>query len=348
MLFGSKKIVGLDIGTNSVKVAELDVSKNSATLQKFGILEAPPTSVSAGDIVDAGIYGDAVLSLLQNQKIKTKPTCAGMWGSSVIVKKISIPQMEKKFVAEQIRWEAEQYIPFDISEVNLDYAFLKESSAGYDNMDVLLVAARKEQIIKYVEIIETAGQVVSIIDVNGFALANCFTFNYGPAKDPVAVLNIGSQYTNFVVISGEDLIFCRDIPVGGQFYTVDIQKSLNVSLTEAESLKISASMGQMPEEIASVISSSHEIVCDEIQGSIDFFNNTTPGVEISKIYVTGGGSRTPGLIQQLGQATQREVELLNPFAKVKVGRGLGGDYINQVSDLAACAIGLGLRKEGDS
>ncbi|MEZ4872216.1 MAG: type IV pilus assembly protein PilM [Bdellovibrionales bacterium] len=255
MLFGSKKILGLDVGTSAIKVAELEVSKNSATLLKFGIMETPPTAISAGDIIDAGIYGDAVLALLQNEKIRTKSTSAGMWGPNVIVKKISIPQMEKKFVAEQIRWEAEQYIPFDISEVNLDYAFLKESSQGYDNMDVLLVAARKEQIIKYVEIIETAGQTVSIIDVNGFALANTFLFNYGPTNRPVGILNVGSQYTNFVVISGEDLIFCRDIPVGGQFYTVDIQKSLNVSMTEAESLKISASMGQMPEEISAVISS---------------------------------------------------------------------------------------------
>ena len=331
-----------------IRKYKLDVSKNSATLQKFGILETPPTAVAAGDIVDAGIYGDAVLTLLQNQKIKTKPTNSGLWGPSVIVKKISIPKMEKKFVAEQIRWEAEQYIPFDISDVNLDYAFLSESNSGYDNMDVLLVAARKEQIIKYVEIIETAGQVVSIIDVNGFALANTFLFNYGPAQSPVAVLNVGSQYTNFVVISGFDVIFCRDIPVGGQFYTVDIQKSLNVSLTEAESLKISASMGQMPEEIASVIQSSHEVVCDEIQGSIDFFNNTTPGVDLSKIFITGGGCRTPGLIQHLGQVTSKEIEVLNPFIKVKPGRGLSGDFLNQVSDLAACAIGLGLRKEGDS
>lgn len=349
MLFRSKKVLGLDIGTSSIKIVELDVGKTSITLNRFAMLQTPDISMAGGEIVDMQPIVSVIQRLVQEIKSNRKNVCVGLWGSSVIVKKISIPKMDLKLIADQVKWEAEQYIPFDLSDVNLDYHVLN-SAKGSDVLDILLVAARHEQILKFVEITESTGLNCSHLDINGFALANCFIKNHRiESEDVTAVLNIGAQYTNFIVLKGKSLIFCRDIPVGGVIYTADIQKTMGISLPEAESLKLSASSQEaVPEEVAQVIQSSHEIFCDEIQGSLDFFHNTTPGVIVNKCYVTGGGSRTPGLIEYMSQALQLPCEPLNPFAKIKFNHKVfNSEYIDQISDFASVAIGLGLRSVGD-
>lgn len=349
LLFRNKKVLGLDIGTSSIKLVELDVKKTGVVLSRFAMLQTPDISMAGGEIVDLQPIVSVIQRLIQEIKSNRKNACVGLWGSSVIVKKISIPKMDLKLVPDQVRWEAEQYIPFDISDVNLDYSIL-DSSKEADVLELLLVAARHEQILKFVEITESSGLNCSHLDINGFALANCFLQNYSiQSEDVVAVLNIGAQYTNFIVLKGKNLIFCRDIPVGGVVYTADVQKTMGISLPEAESLKLSASSQEaVPEEVAQVIQSSHEIFCDEIQGSLDFFHNTTPGTTVSKCYVTGGGSRTPGLLEYMSQALQMPCEPLNPFAKIKYNEKVfNSEYINQISDFVPVVLGLGLRSVGD-
>lgn len=349
MLFRSKKVLGLDIGTSSIKIVELDVKKTGITLNRFAMLQTPDISMAGGEIVDLQPISSVVQRLVQEIKSNRKSACVGLWGSSVIVKKISVPKMDLKLIPDQVRWEAEQYIPFDINDVNLDYHVLS-SSRESDVLDLLLVAARHEQILKFVEISETSGLSCTHLDINGFALANCFSKNYKiGSEDVVAVLNIGAQYTNFIVLKGKSLIFCRDIPVGGMIYTADIQKTMGISIPEAESLKLSASsQDAVPEEVSQVIQASHEIFCDEIQGSLDFFHNTTPGVTVNKCFVTGGGSRTPGLIEYMSQALKMPCEPLNPFAKIKYNqRVFNSEYINQISDFIPVVLGLGMRSVGD-
>ncbi len=349
VLFKSKKIVGLDIGTSSIKLAELYVSGRTAHLSHFAMVETPKTGIAGGEIIDVLPIAEAVRFVCEEAKTKVKQTATGLWGPSVIVKKISIPKMDKKLAAEQIKWEAEQYIPFEISDVNLDFHFLSTTNEDEDSMDILLIAARRDQIMKYIEIIESSGQTCSIVDVNGIALANCFEYNLGKPKEPTVVLNIGAQYTNFIVINGSDTLFCRDISVGGDLYSSEIQKSMNMSYDEAEALKLSAAYNtSMPEELGQVIESAHETFCNEIQGSMEFFLNTTPGVNISKVYVTGGGSRTPGIVEALSQELQLEIEVFNPLLNIKVSKSLGVDFKSQYGDFISVALGLGLRKAGDA
>lgn len=349
-LFSGKSVIGLDIGTGSIKIAELSVTGRTAKLLAFGMIPTPAVGVVSGEVSDTQALGAAVRSLLQKARIRKTQTCAGLWGSSVIVKKISVPKMDPGLVGEQIRWEAEQYIPYDINDVNIDFHVLKTVSSSTETMDVLLVAARHEQVFKFVEILDSAGLQASILDINGFALGNCYDKNYGATRGlTAALLNIGAHYTNFIVVDGGEIIFCRDIPVGGAVYTADIQKAMGVSVSEAESLKLSASGGgAAPEEVASAIASTHEVVVDEIQGSFDFFANTTPTSSISRVYITGGGSRTPGLLKHLANTVSMPCEIFDPFQKIKYDkRAFSNAYVADIREFAGVAIGLGLRKVGD-
>lgn len=349
--FQSKKLIGLDIGTANIKMAELDVSRKSTTLNQFTVMPTPPRAINGGEVADPAAISDVVKSLLEVSKTKRKNAAIGLWGSSVITKRISIPQMDEKLVGGQIRWEAEQYIPFDINEVNIDFKSLKHYHSSPDTMDVLLVGARQDMAFLYQDIVHSAGLNCAVIDVSGFALANCFLSNFGtPNGQTVGVMNIGAAITNFVVIENGEVIFCRDIPIGGMNYTAEIHKAMGMSMEEAESLKISACMGQAaPDEVAKIIQSSHEIITEEIQSSLDFFVNTTPGLPVTQCFVTGGASRTTGLLNFITQQTKLNLEIFDPLQNIKINeKTLSGSYVNEIRDFAAVALGLGVRLSGDS
>lgn len=351
MLFGSKKVIGLDIGSTTIKVAELDVGRKASKLVSFGIIPTPPQAMSAGDILDTQSLAAAVAQVMAEVKIKKKQMASGLWGSSVIVKRISIPQMEESLVSEQIRWEAEQYIPYDINEVTLDYKILKNTISGSsETMDILLIAAVQEMTLKYAEVIALAGLDCSVLDVEGFALANCFEHNYGTMPGQViAILNIGASVTNFVIVDNGEVIFCRDVPVGGLTYTGELQKSLGVSYEEAEDIKFSASSGgAVPEEANSVIEGAHDIVMDEISGSFEFFLNTADVAEVKQVFISGGGSLLPGLMERLERKFSG-CQRFDPFHKVSYNQKVfSADYIHQIRDMSAVVLGLALRKLGDS
>jgi type IV pilus assembly protein PilM len=350
MFFQSKKLIGLDIGTANIKMAEVDFSKKGSTLVNFAILPTPARAINAGEIADPAAISDALKVLLGNLGTKRKNTAVGLWGTSVISKRIVIPQMDEKLVSGQIRWEAEQYIPFDINEVNIDFKILKSFQSSPENMDILLVAARQDMAFLYQDIVQSAGLTCSVIDVSGFALANCFLNNWGSQKgQTVALLNVGAAITNFVVIENGEVIFCRDIPIGGLTYTTEIHKGMGISMEEAEAMKISACTGQAaPEDVTRIIAASHESLAEEVQSSLDFFVNTTPGLPVQQCLITGGASRTTGLINFLSQHTKMGFQIFDPFRSVKVNeRVMTSDYTNEIRDFASVAMGLGMRAAGD-
>jgi type IV pilus assembly protein PilM len=350
MLFKSKKILGLDIGSSSIKIAEMDVSKGGAQLLSFGFAPTPPNTVSAGEISDISTVGIAVQGLVNEIRTKRKNIATGMWGTAVIVKKITIPKMERKLIQDQIRFEAEQYIPFDINNISLAHHVLR-SSASDDTIDLLLIAAQNELVFQYTSVVEASGLSCSVLDVSGFALANCFEANYGVfPHDVIGILNFGSSITNFVVVHNGDVVFCRDIPVGGQSYTNEIHKSLGVSLLEAEALKLSAvSRREVPAEIHNIIASTNELVTEEVRNSLDFLSATTNGLALNRCFFTGGSSTMTGLTETLSKSTGIPFEVLNPFSKIKAHpKKFSSDYLRQISHFAAIATGLGIRKVGDS
>ncbi len=351
MFFRSKKLIGLDIGSANIKMAEVEVSRKGSTLTNFVIRPTPPRAVVGGEISDPASISEVIKEMWNSLGTKRKAAAIGLWGTSVITKRISVPHMEEKLVAGQIRWEAEQYIPFDINEVNIDFKVIKGFQANAETMEVLLVAARQEVAMLYQDIVQSAGLNCSVIDVSGFALANSYMNSFGSQKGQTAALmNIGASVTNFVVIENGDIVFCRDILVWELTYTTEIHKGMGINLEEAEAMKISACTGQAaPEEVAKIIQNSHEVLAEEIQGSLDFYSNTTPGLPVQQCMVTGGASRTTGLISHLGQQTKMGYQIFDPFRTMKLNdRKLTAEFLSEIRDFAATAVGLGLRAQGDS
>jgi type IV pilus assembly protein PilM len=350
MFFDSNKVIGLDIGTNSIKIVELDVSPRKATVVSFGVAPTPTGTITGGEIMDPMTLSQAIKSLLEKTNSKRKHASVGIWGTAVIVKRVSLPKMDLQLLDEQIRWEAEQYIPFDIQEINLEYHVLNSSQASAETMDILLVAAKKDLIMNYLETVESTGVSCSILDVSTFALANCFMINHPElANETSAIFDIGSGITNFVVVENGEAVFARDIPMGGLNYTNDIQKGMEVSIGEAEGLKLDISLGRpAPEELKGIVQSSHESFCDELNRSLDFYTSTSNQGKIQRIYITGGGSLMIGLKESLANLSQLPVEVFNPFNVVQVDKNvIASEYISQIAPLAAVAVGLGLRKAGD-
>lgn len=348
MLFGSKKVFGLDIGTSTIKAIELDVSGASAQLVNFGFSATPTNAFSAGEIFDSTAIGESVKDILKEYKIKRKTAAVGMCGTTVIVKKISVPKMDPKALPDHLRFEAEQYIPFDINQISLTHHILRNQNST-DSIDLLLIGAQNDFISQYLNVTNHVGIKKTMIDVNGFALANIFEFNYGKLNEVVGIFNFGASTTNFIVMYAGDVIFCRDIPVGGLNFTNELHKTLGLSVSEAEALKLDTSNGkEMTEEFQNCLQVSLDNVIDEINNSIEFFNATSNGVAISRCLFTGGSCATPGLIDNLSRVTNLKFDLLNPFARIKTPKKYSESYIREISPFVAIALGLGLRKQGDS
>lgn len=349
MFFATKKIIGLDIGSSSIKLAELSVSKNGAVLDNFALVQCPPQAMNNGEITDSLLISEAIKAAFKENGFSNRRTCVGLSGTAVIVKKISIPKVESQNLKEQVNYEAAQYLPFDINQVNIDYHQLSFSqSAG--NIDLLVVAAQNEFILSYLESVNRAGLKCQILDVSSLALANVFELNYGKTSEPIAIFNFGSTITNFLVLLQGEVIFSRDIPVGGFHFTNEISKNMGITYEEAESLKISQGNKQeVPEDTRTFMNVALEHVTEEIRNSIDFYTATANGLLISRAYFTGGASLTIGLIDHLVETIKLPFEVLNPYQKIKSGnKKLTAAYLQQISPFIGIACGLGLRKSGDS
>jgi type IV pilus assembly protein PilM len=352
-LFGKRKgLVGVDIGSSAVKAVELKPGGKGGDeyqLINIGTEALPPEAIVDGAIMDSGAVIDAIQRLFTSQKIKTNEVATSVSGNAVIVKKISLPQMSTEELAESIHWEAEQYIPFDIQDVSLDYEVIDGGGSG-GNMDVLLVAVKKDKISDYTSAISQAGRSPLVVDVDVFALQNCYEINYG--IDPgrvVALLNIGASIMNINIVKGATSIFNRDIAVGGNQYTDAIQKELNLSFDQAEALKKGARVeGAAPENLHPIIQAVSENIALEIQKTFDFFRATSSEDRIDRIFLSGGTAKIQGLRDLLAERFEAGVEILNPFNSVTYNpRDFDPEFINEMGPSAAIAVGLAARKVGD-
>jgi len=350
MLFGSKRVIGIDLGSSSIKLIELESSGRGFNLVSFGVTSTPTDSIANGQINDTGMLANSIQSLLKETKSKCTKAVTGMWGSAIIIKKISIPKVDSKILQETIRFEAEQYIPFEISSVALTHVAL-ESKSSPDTMDVLVVAAKSDQLLQYVEAITMSQLKCSIVDANSIALANCFELNYGKIKnETIALMNFGAEITNFVVLHNGELVFCRDIGVGGNNFTNEISRVMNISTAEAENFKLSSSAGVgVPDEVHSIINSESERMVDEIKNSFDFFSASNNGLTISRVFFSGGGSHISTLIQQIAIVLGVTFEKMDPFKKIKVNtKKFNLNYLEKISTIAPIAMGLASREANKS
>jgi type IV pilus assembly protein PilM len=342
----NKQAVGLDIGSSTLKSAELrSVRKGGYELVSLGLEDLSPDCIVDGVIISKIPVSDAISRIFTQQAIKNNRVHTSISGHSVIVKKISLPVQSDEDLAESIRWESEQYIPFDIADVNMDYQVLGENT-GTGNLDILLVAVKKDKVTDYASVIKMAGKTPVLMDVDAFALQNAYEINYEPtSKNTVALLDIGASTMTINIVSGTDFLFTRDVGVGGHQYTEFIQKEFNLNYNQAQSLKHGEAVENIdPAEARHVIDSVTEIISLEIQKTYDFFKSTTTVDHIDRMIVSGGAAHTPGLIEALSRKFEIPTEKFDSFRKISFDpkRFPASMIADRAPDLAI-AIGLALR-----
>jgi type IV pilus assembly protein PilM len=347
--FSRAKVIGLDIGSSYLKAIEMEFSvKGGLSLVSFGMAAVPPDSVANGMIVNSQELVTSIQGIISHSKMTAKVGVTGLSGSSVIIKKITIPRVDNNVLKETIRFEAEQYIPFDINSVALTFVPLK-ANQNDETMDVLIIAGQNEVLIQYVEVVALCGLKCSIMDVNNFALANCFEYNYGIFPgETIGIMNFGHETTNFVVINNGEVLFCRDLGVGGANFSNEIARSMSVTFAEAESFKVSAVSGmEVPDEVHTIINTEIERFVDEIKNSFEFFSASNPNTSIDRYYFSGGTSQMITLVEQVAHALGAPFERLDPFKKVKIiDNKLSPTYLKQISHFAPIAVGLAARGKG--
>jgi type IV pilus assembly protein PilM len=342
----------LDIGSSAVKAVELKPAGKGYKVTAFGAEPIPPDSIVDGAIIDSAAVADAIRRLFETNKIQTKEVCASLSGNAVIVKKITLPVMTDAELAESIYWEAEQYIPFDIQDVNLDYQILDPGDAanGKATMEVLLVAAKKEKIADYTGVIAQAGRTAVVVDVDAFALQNAYEVNYGIEPGQVVVLlNAGASATNINILQGDQSVFTRDISIGGNAYTEALQKELNLPFEEADQLKRGQPVdGVTFDDARPVLRAVSENVMLEIQKTFDFFKATAASDRIDRIVVSGGAAKEEGFLEMLPDRFETPVELFDPFKAVAFdAKRFRVDEVQDIAPTVAVAVGLALRRAAD-
>jgi type IV pilus assembly protein PilM len=350
-LSAKKSIVGLDVGSSSVKAVELSSRGKGKNfeLAHLGVAQVPPEAIVQGAFLNSSAITEAIQEAVENAKIKTKNVAAAVCGHSVIVKKVSLPAMTRDELDEQIRWEAEQYIPFDVNEVNLDFQIL-ESSDDEGQMEVLLVAAKKDLIDDYVQVISEAGLVPVAIDVAAFAVENAFEANYEASpSETIALVNIGAQVVNINIMSDGVPSFTRDITTAGNQYTEEIQKALSISFEEAERIKRGGSGTEsqdvVPQEVEQAMQSVTETVIGEISRSLDFFAATTAESRIERVFLSGGAAKVSGFEAAFHERTGLPVETLNPLSRMLPSNKFDQHYLDEVAPSLGVSVGLALRQD---
>ena len=358
------QLVGLDIGSSSIKLAEIDDSKKGMYLKNFGIIGLPQDAIVEGSIKEMEIVASAIKNLYKNLKVKNKNVVTSISGYSVIVKKISIKKRKESELETTIQEEAEQYIPFDINDVNLDYEILADQddgSAGMNKgeeggdkddagmMDVMLVAAKKDIVEDYVSLLQLTGLTPVILDVDAFALQNAFEIGAQDTQGCYAIVNVGAEELGINAIKNGVSIFTRDSSYGGYQINEAIMSAFNVSSEEAEKIKLGGiNKENEREELEEIFTSVVSGWVNEIKRALDFLASTYPDESIEKIYISGGSCRIPGFRQYLELETESPVVELNPFANLQINEKLFDPrYLSYMAPQACVAIGLALRSLGD-
>lgn len=348
-LFKKKKeVIGIDVGSSSVKLVQLKDNKGSFQLLNVGIMALPPEAIVDNSLMDSASIAATIKNLVSSLGVKVKDVACSISGNSVIIRKIVLPVMPQEELEDQISWEAEQYIPFDINDVNMDFQILSPDSHDPSKMNVLLVASKKDIINDYVAVFNEAGLHLSVVDVDSFSVQNAFEINHDVSTDAIiALINIGANVMNINVVKDGITLFTRDVQMGGNLYTEEIQKQLGISSQDAESGKILAHES-INKPFLDVLMKVNETIIQEIRRSLDFYNSTASDDRISTIFVSGGGSKVYKLIEMISEKTGLSVETINPFAKLKYSeKDFDPEYLQEIGPLMAVPVGLAIRRAGD-
>jgi type IV pilus assembly protein PilM len=350
MAFGKKDhLIGLDIGSGSIKAAEIVETKHGGTLKNFGMIDIAHGAIEEGTINNPETVAESLQQLFKSSGFNENNVAVSIGGYSVIVKKIVVQTMAEEKLQETIHFEAEQYIPFDISDVNLDFQILGESESNPNQMNVFLVAAKKEMLDDYINLMNLAGLNPCIIDVESFALQNSFEASYDAQNQDVALIDIGASKTSLNILKNAASVFMRDVSLGCGQINQKIMSLIECSFEEAEQLKYGNKPDKLsPDDLKGIVSSVVADWCTEIRRALDFFYSTYPEDQIKRIILSGGGANIAEFRKLLATEASTEVEIINPFQNFHIeNKKLDDAFIKQVAPQAAICMGLAMRKVGD-
>lgn len=351
-MFASKKdIVGIDVGSSAVKLVRLRESRGNYHLVNVGIMPLAPETIVDNTIMDSTAIVDVIQNLMSGMKVKVKRVSTSVSGHSVIIRKIMLPLMTDAELESSILWEAEQYIPFDISEVNIDFQIIGPDEKDPSLMNVMLVAAKKDFVDDFVHIFAEAGLEPVVMDIDCFAVENMFDFNYGWVdNEVVALIDLGASATSVNVLKGDVSVFTRDIQAGGNLLSEELQKRLGISSEEAERAKLGDRniADADPDSIDEVLRDAVENLVQEVQRSLDFFTATSSDDRITKVYLTGGVSRSAQVQETLESRLGIPTERVNPFRNLTINeKEFDAEYLDAIGPMFSVAVGLAMRKVGD-
>lgn len=343
--FGSgESAIGLSIGTSSIKVVELKKAGKSWKLLHFGIVQLPEDVIINREILNPIAVVDSIKTLVSQIKLKSKNVCTSLSGTSLIIKRMQLEVPNLRDLQDSVFWEAEQYLPFDASEVVMDFQLLSRTKDS--KTDVVLVAVKKAMLDSYMDCIEDAGLKPKVVDVDFFALQNLFEASY-PANpsEAVAIVDVGASSMKIVIVQNGIPVFTKDAAVGGRMLTAEIQKNLNLSYADAETLKMGGAQdGTTPQEVRDLMHTMAENFATEIKRALDFYNASSVGAPVAYILLAGGSARIPELSRVVEEVVGLPTQLMNPFNSISYDPAVfTQDYLNAIAPVAAIPVGLALR-----
>lgn len=340
--------VALDIGSSSVKMVEASGEKSGYRLSNVGILPLPSTAVQNNMVVDKDVVVKTIRSLVDSNRVKSTKVISAVPGRAVIMKKIQLPTQSEEELEANVEFEAENVIPENLENVNLDYQVLDYLDDG-KKMDVLLVAVKKEIINSYSQVIQEAGLTPVVMDVDYFAMENMYEVNYElKPQEAVGLIHIGARYTSINVLKSGVSTFTGDLQMGGEAFTEALMDALSISYDQAETFKVTGLLeGKKYSDLETLLKPSLESLADEIGRTLSLYGAMAAEEGIHRIYLSGGGAKAAGLPALLGEKLGMPVELCDPFRGFHVSKSIDKSYLEESALVLAVGAGLAIRRPGD-
>ena len=341
----SNALVGLDIGSSSVKAIELRRKGSKYEVLHLAIEDFSPGAIVDGVITDGLSVAMAIGKVFAENNMKTTDVAMAVSGHSVIVKRIVAAGESPEQLSDAVAKAAEQAIQLDLNEVEWDYQVLG-AAPGRNAHEVMLVAVKREKVLSYTDVVRQAGKNSVVVDIDAFALENAFEMSYHPPPDQVvALLNIGANMTIISVVRNGAPLFTRDVSAGAQQLTESLEKELDLSARDVEKLKRGEELPNVAQEVrAAHLRAALEPLIQEIRKTFDFFRETTSAGGVERLYLAGGSANVPGLTDILQEEFKTPVEVMNPFLQASFkGPKMSPEQIREIAPRMGVAMGLALR-----
>jgi type IV pilus assembly protein PilM len=342
----AENLIGLDIGSHSVKLMQVGSGGVKPRLITMGVAALPRDSLIEGRVAKPEVVADVIRELAANLDVKKRAVATSISGYDVMIKKIELPTMTEDDLEARMHSELSQYIPYNIEEVDVDYQIIDVSTDRPNFMEVLLVAAKKESTSDFNNIVKLAGFDPYVVDVDFFALSNSFETTYGFEEKRIALFDIGANKSIMNIAHKGVPIFTRNVAIGGNQITDNIKDFFNIPFEEAESVKLGEAPGRYPaRDLEEIFVSTISGWVTEFRRAVDFYYHNYPEQTIDALYLSGGSCRIPGLDKVLRENIEAPVEIFNPFSSIQYDtKHFDQAYVDYIGPQMAISLGLALRK----